>query len=161
MFIGIGVGLRRHAGVALAHRLGPRRSGPAWRRAPPTCSATWAAPSCSRSSARCSPPGTRRRSAAAIAASPNEDQVTDSVQSELTKSFSSAADTAQQYPQYASQIIAAAKSSFLDGADWAYTAGIIAVLLGAVIVFFLFPKKEDEQRLLAAYDAEDAQSNAA
>src|SRR4051812_3970968 len=76
-------------------------------------------------------------------------------QPKLTKSFSSAAETAKQYPQYSKQIIAGAKSSFLDGADWAYTAGLIAVLLGALIVFFLFPKKNDEQRLLAAYHAED------
>ena len=32
---------------------------------------------------------------------------------------------------------------FLSGADWAYSAGIIALLIGAVIVFFLFPKKEE------------------
>ena len=52
---------------------------------------------------------------AAIAAAPNGDQINDSVQNELTKSFSSAADTAQQYPQYADNIIAGAKSSFLQG----------------------------------------------
>jgi MFS transporter, DHA2 family, multidrug resistance protein len=92
---------------------------------------------------------------AAIAASPQGQQITDSVRSELTKSFSSAADTAQQYPDYAVQIIEGAKSSFLSGADWAYTAGIIAILIGAAIVFFLFPTKESEQRLLAAYQAED------
>ena len=92
---------------------------------------------------------------AAIAASPQGQQITDSVRSELTKSFSSAADTAQQYPEYAAQIVDGAKSSFLAGADWAYTAGIIAILIGAAIVFFLFPTKESEQRLLAAYEAED------
>jgi MFS transporter, DHA2 family, multidrug resistance protein len=90
---------------------------------------------------------------ASIAASDTD--VTSSVQNELTKSFSSAADTAQQYPQYANQIIAGAKSSFLDGADWAYTAGIIAVLVGGVIVFFLFPRKDREEQLLAQYHAED------
>ncbi|HWI01853.1 MAG TPA: hypothetical protein VNT27_16115, partial [Propionibacteriaceae bacterium] len=63
--------------------------------------------------------------------------------------------TAQQYPQYSPQIIAAAKESFLSGADWAYTAGIIAIVLGAVLVFFLFPKREDELRLLADYHAHD------
>jgi len=47
---------------------------------------------------------------------------------------------AASYPQYSSQIIAAANSSFLAGADWAYTAGISAILVGAVIVFFLFPR---------------------
>ena len=45
--------LRRHARLALADRLGAGAAGRAWRRAPPTCSATSAARSCSRSSARC------------------------------------------------------------------------------------------------------------
>jgi MFS transporter, DHA2 family, multidrug resistance protein len=99
--------------------------------------------------------------AAAITAAPNGQQVTTSVQNELTKSFSSAADVAQQYPQYSQQIVAGAKSSFLDGADWAYTAGIIAVVVGAVLVFFLFPRREQEERLLAAYHAEDTQGTGA
>ncbi|GIH98177.1 MFS transporter [Planobispora takensis] len=92
---------------------------------------------------------------ATIAASPESQQVTGDVQDMLTKSFSGAADIAQQYPQYSEQITAAAKASFLSGADWAYTAGIIAILLGTVLVFLLFPRKEAERRLLAAYHAED------
>ena len=78
---------------------------------------------------------------AAIAAAPNKEQITDGVASQLTKSFAGAEAIAEQDPQYASQITAAAKESFLDGADWAYTAGIVAILLGAALVFFLFPKK--------------------
>ena len=93
---------------------------------------------------------------AAIADSPNSQQVSDSVQNQLTKSFAGAVDTAEQYPQYADQITAAAKTSFLQGDDWAYTAGAIAIVLGAALVFFCFPKKQDEQRLLAQYAAEDA-----
>jgi DHA2 family multidrug resistance protein-like MFS transporter len=93
---------------------------------------------------------------AKIAASPNSAKVSDSVQSELTKSFSSAADTAQQYPQYAPQIIAAAKSSFLHGDQWAYAAGIIAILLGAALIWLRFPGRVDEQRLLGEYQAEDS-----
>jgi DHA2 family multidrug resistance protein-like MFS transporter len=93
--------------------------------------------------------------AAAIAAAPNGQQISDSVHGELTKSFAGAEGVAQQYPQYASQITAAAKQSFLDGDQWAYTAGLVAVLLGAVLVFFLFPAKETEEQLLAAYLAED------
>jgi len=81
--------------------------------------------------------------------------VSSSVQAQLTKSFSSAADTASQYPQYASEIIAGARSSFLDGADWAYTAGLVAVVLGAVLVFFCFPRHEREQELLARYHRDD------
>jgi hypothetical protein len=81
--------------------------------------------------------------------------VSSSVQSELTKSFSSAADTASQYPQYADQIIAGARSSFLDGADWAYVAGLIAVIVGAVLVFICFPKHARERELLGRYQRED------
>src|SRR3954463_9756630 len=92
--------------------------------------------------------------AAAIAAAGNA-QI-DAVQGELTKSFAGAEAVAQQYPQYATGITAAAKQAFLDGDQWAYTAGLIAVLLGAVLVFLAFPRKEEEQRQLAAYAAEDA-----
>ncbi|HET6757971.1 MAG TPA: MFS transporter, partial [Propionibacteriaceae bacterium] len=92
---------------------------------------------------------------AKIAASPNADEITASVQSQLTKSFASASQIAERYPQYSQPIIEGAKSSFLGGADWAYAAGIIAILVGAVIVFFLFPKREQELQLLAAYNTED------
>jgi hypothetical protein len=99
--------------------------------------------------------------AATIAGSPNADQVTNSVQTQLEKSFSSAAAVANQYPQYSKQIVAGAKSSFLSGADWAYTAGIVAILLGAAIVFLLFPRKESEEELLVQYHAEDARAKPA
>ncbi len=62
-----------------------------------------------------------------LAGSPGASKVSDSVQSELTKSFSSASETAAQYPKYSDQIIAAAQTAFLDGGDWAYAAGILAV----------------------------------
>jgi hypothetical protein len=81
--------------------------------------------------------------------------ISDNVQGELTKSFDGAQAVAQQYPKYASQITAAAKQSFLHGDQWAYLAGIVAVLLGAVIVFVFFPKHEREVALLAEYHAED------
>ncbi len=93
--------------------------------------------------------------AAAIASAPNSDKVNDSVASQLTKSFAGAESVAEQYPRYASQITAAAKTSFLQGDKWAYLAGIVAILGGAALIFFRFPKHEDEQRLLAAYHAED------
>ncbi len=93
--------------------------------------------------------------ATAIAGAPNASQITDSVQAQLEKSFAGAEQVAQQYPQYAKAITAGAKSSFLSGADWAYTAGIIAILLGAAVVFFLFPRKDEEETLLARYHTED------
>jgi len=91
-----------------------------------------------------------------IAASPNADQISTEVQSTLTKSFTSAEVLASQYPQYSSQIIEAARESFVQGQDWAYLAGVIAVVLGAALVFFLFPKADDERRLLEGYAAADA-----
>jgi len=81
--------------------------------------------------------------------------VTDSTQSQLTKSFAGAEAVAEQHPQYADQITAAAKTSFLQGDQWAYTAGLVSVALGAALVFFMFPKKDEEERLLAQYHAED------
>ncbi len=90
---------------------------------------------------------------AAIASSGSS--VPDTTQSELQLSFSSAEHLAQQYPQYASQISAAAKSSFLDGADWAYFAAMVAIAVGMSLVYFFFPRKEAEEELRAAYHAED------
>jgi DHA2 family multidrug resistance protein-like MFS transporter len=91
----------------------------------------------------------------AIAASRDAQNVSDSVESQLTKSFAGAEAIAQQYPKYSEQVTAAAKASFLSGDQWAYLAGIIAIGLGALLVFFAFPKRDDERRLLAEYHAED------
>ena len=91
--------------------------------------------------------------ASQIAAS--DQQITDSTQAQLTKSFAGAEAVAAQHPQYADAIIAGAQQAFLEGDDWAYTAGVVAILLGAVLVFFMFPKHEEEQQLLASYHEED------
>jgi MFS transporter, DHA2 family, multidrug resistance protein len=95
---------------------------------------------------------------AQIAASDKD--VTSSTQAALTKSFASAEAVAQQHPQYANAIIAGAKQAFLDGDDWAYTAGVVAILLGAVLVYFMFPKHDEEKQLLASYHAQDATGRA-
>ena len=82
--------------------------------------------------------------------------VTASTQAELTKSFSSAADTASRYPaSVQDSIVAGAKTAFLHGDQWAYAAGMIAVLVGAVLVFLVFPKQQEEKQLLARFHAED------
>ena len=93
----------------------------------------------------------------AIAASPQQGAGHRAAsQNELTKSFSSAADDRPAVPAATpARSSPRAKTSFLSGDQWAYTAGIIAVLIGAALVFFLFPGHEDEQRLLAGYRAED------
>ena len=92
---------------------------------------------------------------AAIAASPNKDKITDSVQTELTRSFSSATETAQRYPEYQSPDRGRRQVVVPAGGRLGLLAGIVAILLGAALVFFLFPKKEREEELLAQYRAED------
>lgn len=93
--------------------------------------------------------------AAQIAAVPDASQVPSSVASGLEMSYAGAQSVATQYPQYATQITAAAKAAFLAGDQYAYLAGIIAVLAGAALVFFVFPKHDKEHELLLAYHQED------
>ena len=57
-----------------------------------------------------------------------------------------------------SQILDGAKTAFLQGDQWAYTAGIAAVLLGATLVALFFPRAAEERQLLAGYHGEDAAS---
>ncbi|MGZ7135591.1 MAG: MFS transporter, partial [Methanobacterium sp.] len=88
-----------------------------------------------------------------------QEQITSGVEVVLQKSFSSAAAVAAQNPQYSSQIIAGAKTSFLAGDQWAYIAGIIFILIGTAIVFYKFPKMEEEKKLLSQYHEADTMEN--
>ena len=94
--------------------------------------------------------------AAAMAGAPSNPDLTTSVQNQLTMSYAGAADVAAQYPQYSTEIIQAARVAFLAGDQWAYLAGIVAVLIGAALVFLKFPHLEEEHRLLAHYREVDA-----
>ncbi|MFT4212779.1 MAG: MFS transporter [Microbacterium sp.] len=78
------------------------------------------------------------------------------VQNQLRSSFSSAAETAQQFPQYADQIIAAAKESFLHGSLLVFVAGAVAVVLGGLVVLLSMPGRRIEQELTEEYAREDA-----
>ena len=93
--------------------------------------------------------------ASAIAGQSVSSQVSSATEAQLQLSFASAENLAAQNPKYADQITAAAQQSFLDGDQWAYGAGLLAVLLGAALVFFVFPKRVPEDELRAAYHAED------
>jgi MFS transporter, DHA2 family, multidrug resistance protein len=93
--------------------------------------------------------------AAAIASTGKASQISDTTQTQLTQSYAGAETIAGQYPQYASQITEAARQAFLHGDKWAYAAGAFAVVAGAAIVFFLFPKKDAERKLLAGYHEQD------
>ena len=91
-----------------------------------------------------------------IAASPEADSISEATQSQLLRSFSSAEATAQQYPQYAEQITAGARDAFTRGQNWAYAAGCLAIVLGAALVAWRFPRHDEEREMLAAFAREDA-----
>ncbi len=84
-----------------------------------------------------------------------QSQVSDQTASVLEKSFSSAEVAAQRYPQYSEQIISAARTSFVDGQKWAFLAGLLAVVLGAVIVTIWYPNHTRERELLEEYHSSD------
>jgi len=86
-----------------------------------------------------------------ISASPQASQVSERVQNEPHQSFSSA-PTPRAVPQYAHQI-GAAPASLLDGGDWTYAAGMVAVAAGIAIVFFLFPRRDAELAAARRYHA--------
>jgi MFS transporter, DHA2 family, multidrug resistance protein len=94
--------------------------------------------------------------AAAAAVSSSNADITSNVENQLTKSFDGAEAIAKQYPSHSAEIIAGARGAFLHGDHWAYAAGLIAVTLGGVLVFFCFPKREREQEMLARFAADDS-----
>ena len=99
--------------------------------------------------------------ATAIAASPDAAAIPPSDVTALESSYASAETIAVEYPQYQDEVTAAAKESFLAGDQYAYIAGILFILVGALLVFFMFPKKDKEQELLAKYHDEDSAAMAA
>lgn len=97
----------------------------------------------------------------AIASSPDANKISAETTAQLQKSFAGAIAVAQRYPKHADQITQAAKESFLQGDRWAYTAGIVAVLVGAALIAMYFPKRDEERRLLAAFHKEDTAADTA
>jgi hypothetical protein len=91
----------------------------------------------------------------ALAGAPDSAAASATVTDELTISYAGAQSVAVAYPQYADQITAAAKTAFLAGDTYAYLAGIVAVLIGAALVFIFYPKKEAEHALLMQYHQQD------
>lgn len=91
-----------------------------------------------------------------VAASPQATEVSDQVVAQLTKSIAGAEAVASRYPQYATEIVTAARASFVDGQQWAFLAGILAMAVGTILVWFAFPRHADERRLLDEYAEEDS-----
>lgn len=100
--------------------------------------------------------------AAGAAITQSGQQVTDAVKSELTKSYSSAANLASGQPEpLQQQIVEAARASFLHGDQLAYGVGVAAVVLGALLVWWKFPDRDEEREMLTQFAAEDAASGPA
>lgn len=92
---------------------------------------------------------------AAIGASQQAADITSETQSALLQSFTSAEQIAARYPDYRQQIIDAATDSFLEGSNWAFVAAVVAVALGAVLVWTRFPRHDAELALAADYRRHD------
>lgn len=72
-------------------------------------------------------------------------QVGTSTADAMTSSYASAAEAAQQYPSTVQdQIIAAASSAFTAGKSWAILIALLLTVMGLVLVWFLFPRRVEE-----------------
>ncbi len=100
--------------------------------------------------------GYATRIAREVAASGQGGSVSGSVESQLQKSYTGAAEVAARYPQYAQQITTAARESFVQGQRWAITVGLVAMLGGVVLVWLMFPRHDRELELLHGYAEQDA-----
>jgi len=81
--------------------------------------------------------------------------VGDSVTSALERSYSSASALARTEPAYAAQIVSGARASFLSGANWAYAAGVLAIVTGGLMVATCYPGHRRELELPADYRRTD------
>ena len=145
-FVGIGVGLAGHAGLPLADRLGAGeagRDGLRHRRPPARPRRGDHAVDLRRAPDRRLRGGRGRRDRGLRQTRlERRPERADEVLLER-------GDTAASYPpSIQDEIVAAAKTSFLQGDQWAYTAGIVAVLLGAALVWLQVP--EARRRAAAA-----------
>ncbi|MBM3693192.1 MAG: MFS transporter [Actinobacteria bacterium] len=91
-----------------------------------------------------------------VADAPGAASVSTEVEGQPTRSFASATAIADRYPQYADEIVSAARASFVEGQRWADLAGVVAVLLGMALVATAFPRHDRERALLARYRDDDA-----
>ncbi|MEZ5125005.1 MAG: MFS transporter [Thermoleophilia bacterium] len=94
-------------------------------------------------------------SAMGAAVSSSGQNVTTETQNQLQMSYASAKNIADGAPQFADQILAAARSSFLAGDKLAYVAGFVSVAIGMSLVVFFFPHHDDEKRLQTDYRQKD------
>jgi DHA2 family multidrug resistance protein-like MFS transporter len=74
----------------------------------------------------------------------------------ISQSFAGAEQVAKQFPQaQAQQLVAAAQQAFVDGKTAAILFAVIACLIGLVVVWFLYPNKQDEEATYARVAGQD------
>ncbi|MFB2583707.1 MFS transporter [Herbiconiux liukaitaii] len=93
--------------------------------------------------------------ARSIAESQEAGEVSAEVTAALQSSFASAARVAAQHPELEQQILEAARQSLVAGSLAAYLVGAVAILLGAVVVWFGLPSRTAEAALRERYAASD------
>jgi hypothetical protein len=100
--------------------------------------------------------------AADLAGLPAQDaaMVSDQTADALTSSFQSAEQVAQQYPDYASQITAAAADAFTSGKSAAIAVALAMTLVGLVLVLLVYPRKAAEEAYYEKVQAEQAPADA-
>lgn len=79
-----------------------------------------------------------------ISSSPDAVGVSDQVTRALQSSFASAAHVAEQYPQFADEILAGARASLQDGSVLAFVIGVAVILAGAIAVRIGLPNRDRE-----------------
>lgn len=82
-----------------------------------------------------------------IKESGQESAISEEVTRALQSSYSSASNVAQEHPQYAEQIMQAARLSLETGALEAYLLGAAVLLLGIAVVWFGLPNRAREQEM--------------
>lgn len=84
-----------------------------------------------------------------IVGSPEAGKVSADVTAALQSSFASAAHVASRYPEFHDDILEAARQSLLAGSLAAYLIGAIAIVIGAVVVWFGLPSRDAERSIRA------------
>jgi DHA2 family multidrug resistance protein-like MFS transporter len=80
----------------------------------------------------------------------------------ISQSFAGAEQVAKQFPQaQAQQLVAAAQQAFVDGKTAAIVFAVIASLVGLVVVWFLYPNKQDEEATYARVAGQQSRSRRA
>jgi len=91
---------------------------------------------------------------AAFASAPASDQqeLGNTAMTQIMASYSGAQEVAKGLPQAdATQLLTAAQNAYTAGSNWAFAFALLAVAIGALLVFLKFPKKQEEIALIQQY----------